>query len=1421
VIPNEQEQGIDSGPLAPALVPTQSPEDDKGDMSKLDALLARAAEGQSNPEVKPSITSRVSAWFRENVSKSQGMDVVDKAVGRGVMKGADELSNTIVGAAVGISRKTGLYKLGRDEQQEKTFEEWYENSTVDQMNPFQFGEERRKRIFGADEGGVLGVVEGAAQFATGMLGAAQALKPFAIAGKVGVGVKAVGGTAKAGAVVGTLVEGAAKGLVTDMTAFDAHADRISNLVENGPEWMSNPVSRYLKNEADDSELEARLKAGLEGLVLGSTIDGIVFGVKAAKISRMWKKGDLTEDAAQAAMAREARKTLEGRIAEPVQVVPDGEGRFALVNTLEDKPLGKTFANSVDAEEAATKMNNPSFVTRAEAENHAAAINSRLFNEQLTRAAEPSPAFVEHFRELQEAYHGAPPEDFQIVLDRTAMNLRWDLSPYEVQATMKAAIDADPSFVNLTRTVEKRSWAETEAMVKDMFPGHDPEAVLAKAAEVFDGTAHLDVSLLHLKQMVDVMGAQVNRLNRIAQANPDNAIAFGNLVQSLDRFAELQGYFGGAKSQVARGLAVLRKGTGGAAEEAIARNADEVVEDAAKRDPKVLELVSALDEVQQAKSANKTARANKDTEAVTATEVQLKRVWDKWQSLLKPADDVIDPGSAEGLAHRLEGAAGIEDKARSAQAAGLTTTSVLPDGPAGPANPIMDLASMIDNAERQLTKQLENARAEARAKPPKQVNPVDQFVKGETMDGNLKGDVGDKVGPSQLTSNGNFALSDRAPRGARVTEGLTRQEILALSRQISLAEGDAGQILLALRAPRRPTHVPVDDSVWKRFFINFRINAMLSGPKTLVTNAVNNAVVSAQMPLEMFWAGKVSGNKQMAQQGWDTLVGLTQHYKESWAMARKAWKVGQNILDVPRPELGQLASDDITGVNGALLGVMQTPTRFLMATDEFFKQLNYRANMRGQILRQAREQGITDPAALAARLVDDMHFSTDIQGGAVNPLALQYSRVATFTNDLGEGTVGKWIQDGVNKHPTLRFIAPFVRTPVNIFRFPVARTPGLARLTKDWKEAMLSGDPERIALVKGRESFGAMFVGTAAALAFTNQITGAGPSDPDLRRQLKDTGWQPYSIKIPGTDQWVSYRRGDPTMAHFGLIADLVQISSEFDDDELMTPLYAATASVMSNMASKTFMQGVTEVMDAMSAGRGDKVKTFINSSVSSFVPNIARQLDPNDTVMETRSLIEELQARVPGFSTTLEPRRNVLGEKIIRPPGYVNRAGNPFTVAPGVSKDDVLMEMTRLGEKTGQGALTLPMESMESGQIDLTDRDLYDNGDGKRQSPYDRMQQLMGPEDQGGRFNVRGMLSEVMQSPAWQDMTDEVRFATATDIIQSMQEAAQGVVMVEYPKLAQALGQAGEFNATKDTKGKQAAKEAVMAKYSDIFIRMK
>jgi hypothetical protein len=206
-------------------------------------------------------------------------------------------------------------------------------------------------------------------------------------------------------------------------------------------------------------------------------------------------------------------------------------------------------------------------------------------------------------------------------------------------------------------------------------------------------------------------------------------------------------------------------------------------------------------------------------------------------------------------------------------------------------------------------------------------------------------------------------------------------------------------------------------------------------------------------------------------------------------------------------------------------------------------------------------------------------------------------------------------------------------------------------------------------------------------------------------------------------------------------------------------------------------------------------------------------------VKETRGLIDEMMARVPGFSESLETRRNLLGEKVLRPPGYFNRSLNPFTLAPGVADDDVLMELTRIGERSGSGAFSMPMEQIDNGTINLTDRSLYDNGTG--QSPYDRMQQLLGPESSGGKFDLRGQLAAQMSKPEWKQMSDAMRYNVAAEIITQFQEAAKGVVLSEYPLLAQATGQAALYNKTKEGLGKQAAKEAVMSKYTDLFIKMK
>lgn len=1423
---DDQQEGAEDRAFLQAL---QQAEDSTGSYTsedaELDAQLSQAMGTGRDTHVAPSARARMGKWYRNTRDVVAGTPA---AVMRGAAKGVDEMSNSVVGLGLGISKTTGLYKIGADEQEEQDFVNWYENASVDEMNPFQIGEERRRNIFGADEGGVLGFVEGMAQFGVGMIGVSKFVKPLQIAGKVGQ-VAALG---RAAGAVGTMAESAVAGLAADMTAFDPHADRISNMVENGPEWLSNPVTRYLQNEVDDGELESRLKAGMEGLIIGSTIDGIVTGVKMYKVWKAWKAGKVTEDVAKTQVADIAAKAEEAAAARPkvdevvVEQAEDAEEWLPV--------LVKADGTRVVDPEA------PRFKTPGEAENHAAAVNVSLANERLDRS-KASPEFIDQWRRLSEA----PDErTYKQILAETGMNVRWDLSSDEILGQMKAAIDVDPTFQHMMRNGERRTWAEAQKLVNEILPGMNPQTVMENAAKVFNQTENLDVALLGLKRMTDIMGATVNKLNNVAQANPANPVAFDNLARALDSFIEIEGYFAGAKSNTARGLAILRKKTGGKVDEALALEmADRDFADAAATDPKVQEIVDALDEVQQAKERHSQVVKLNDTDAVTASEVQLSRVYDKVKRLVDQGDKAKqNAAGSEAKAESKARASDIKSKAAAADEAGLTTTSAVgsPESQAA-ENPVMDLASLIDQAETSLTKQLDQARQNAR----KNAGQVKSSVKdmrreansplsdhlaadkarkaSDAADGVERPGVDDLQGPKQLsTTSPGFSRSERAPRTYKATEGLTKREILALSRQIMAADGQAGQILLALRAPRRPVRVPVEDKAWKRFFINYRINAMLSGPKTLLTNAINNTVVAVQMPLEMYWAGKRSGNQAMKQQGWDTLMGLTEYYKESWAMAKKAWQIGENILDSPRPEIGMnttlSATDDIKGVKGALGAIFQAPTRFLMATDEFFKQLNYRANMKGQILRQAREQGITDPTALAARLADDMNFSVDAYGGAVNPTALQWSRTATFTNDLEYG-IGKWLQDGAIQHPAIRFIMPFVRTPVNIFRFSMQRTPALARFTRQYKEALASGHPEQIALVKAREEFGMMVMGTAALWASLGDITGAGPTDPELRRQLKDTGWQPYSVRIPGTNQYVSYRRGDPSTALFGVMADIIQVSSELDDDELLQPMYAGVAAVMSNVTSKTFMQGVSGFLEAVSSGRGDLVENFVTNSVGSFVPNVLRQVDPSDEVKETRGMVDELMARVPGFSNTLEARRNLLGEKVLRPPGYFNRTINPFTVAPGVADDDVLMQLTKLGEATGNGAFTMPLEQMENGAIDLTDRSIHDNGTG--QSPYDRMQQILLPPSQGGILDLRGELARAMSTPEWKESTDTIRYQIAQEIIVSLQESAKNIVVGEYESLQQALGQAKQYNATKAASGKQSAKDAVLQSYENIFIRMK
>jgi hypothetical protein len=621
-----------------------------------------------------------------------------------------------------------------------------------------------------------------------------------------------------------------------------------------------------------------------------------------------------------------------------------------------------------------------------------------------------------------------------------------------------------------------------------------------------------------------------------------------------------------------------------------------------------------------------------------------------------------------------------------------------------------------------------------------------------------------------------AMADDAPLAK-----LSKSELMALARQITMAEGDPTQILAAMRGSRKLAEVARPSPALMDRVNSFRLEAMLSGPKTQIVNAVNNAIVAFQMPTELWWAGLTSGRSALREQGADQLAGLFMESREAFRAAAKAFRTNANYLD----ESGSLLSD--TGLNEAnpvsgLVRLAKLPSRLLMTSDEFFKNLSYRSSVRAQSLRLARSQGITDPTELGARMADDMKAAFALDGSATNPVALQFARTATFQNPLEAGTYTGDFQNFVQGHPAMRLIVPFVRTPVNLFKYAWQRTPLLNRFTQEWKADIAAGG-DRAAVARAKTQMGMMIYSGAAMLAYQHLITGAGPKNPALRKQWLEAGNQPYSVKVPGVG-WMSYRRGDPTFTPLGLVADFAAISGELHADTLEENAAAIMASIASNVTSKTFMQGITETLDAISSGDGFRMQKLLENTATSFIPNFLRQVNPDDTFRETRTLLDAAAARVPGFSTQLEPRRNLFGEPIMKPPGYINQTLNPFTVMADPGDHDAQVELVKLGK-----AMSMPSEM--HGDVNLTDRTSYDNGTG--QSPYDRMLELVS-KSRDGEPSLRAALTKKIKSEEWANASDGnaqypggKKFEMASLIISKYQDRAFKQVLDEYPKLKDAL----------------------------------
>lgn len=564
-----------------------------------------------------------------------------------------------------------------------------------------------------------------------------------------------------------------------------------------------------------------------------------------------------------------------------------------------------------------------------------------------------------------------------------------------------------------------------------------------------------------------------------------------------------------------------------------------------------------------------------------------------------------------------------------------------------------------------------------------------------------------------------------------------------------------------------------------------INSILSGPNTLAVNLISNTTETLFKPIERALGGVLTGQPHLAREAANIYKGMVYEIGSSLDAAAVALQSDNAILDAVNTTT-DLADTKV--IKGALGTAIRLPTRLLTGTDEAFKQLNYRAVRFSEGIRNAPADLSDSERVEWARKYVDAGF--DVNGKATDEKALKFSREATFTESLAEGSFSQSIQQVVTDHPALRFVLPFIRTPTNLVTHSFQRLPGVGLLSGKMRDDIAAGGVRQAEAI-GKQALGGLFAAGAVIAAQANQVTGGGPADPELKKQLMDTGWRPYSIRIEredGTVEYVPYDRLDPRMRVFGIAADLWSVTGSANDD-VTEDLYAGLmVAIANNVVGKTYLRGISQAMTALTSKDPNTASRFIGNTLSGFVPyssalrqvGAASNLD-DPYLHEIETAVDVLKTRIPGLSGSLPPVRNVLGEPLVKQGGFGVDALNPFAGSK-YQNDKVKDELFLIGQIGGRIFKNPPATQ------DGIDLKAYTNDRG--QTAYDRWLELSGTLELDGK-PLKARLEAFINSPDYQALpfNDDnglpSRASVLAEVITSYRRIARAQVNAEFPQITE------------------------------------
>jgi hypothetical protein len=547
-----------------------------------------------------------------------------------------------------------------------------------------------------------------------------------------------------------------------------------------------------------------------------------------------------------------------------------------------------------------------------------------------------------------------------------------------------------------------------------------------------------------------------------------------------------------------------------------------------------------------------------------------------------------------------------------------------------------------------------------------------------------------------------------------------------------------------------------------------INSLLSGVFTQAVNLKSGLYEALIRPMEQVIGGAIARDKKSIQLGFAQYRGMVTSFRDTWKAVGIALRQGDAVLDPlarTQDNLQIVNGKTVRPISAANLGfngrvgtavdwigrVIELPSRLLITSDEFLKQINYRGRLLSNALNNTMELRLDITSKEGKKNIErilkegfDENGLANIKNNPINEKALQYARESTFTNSLTNGSYLNWgskIENFLRQSPEFRFIMPFIRTPTNLWRHFSNRIPGFGLLTRQNQELWNSGDRRARAEVLGRQALG--FAGTMYALDVALEyvetkdgmrlpkLTGNGPANFDIKKQWLSLGWQPYSFarqNSDGTVTYVQYNRMDPRFYVLGIMADLKENIANINDEDKSDIFGSAFLTVFKNVTNKTYLRGLSDVFEVLAEPTPKNISQFFGGVVGNLIPFVSFRsqgvpllgIDPDKEAFQTRSFIDQVIAKTPFAKGYLETKRDILtGDPIEKKPTglVINPDGiasfsfwfmGPTMVGKSsdVKQDPTAYEVARL-------KLTLSAPEIKKFKVDLTE---FKKGD---QTAYD------------------------------------------------------------------------------------------------------